>query len=258
MTYAADSLSAVVFDTMRINRAKLHNACRYILDWIFPNVCPCCGRIIEYNRDFCMDCLNSLTVYEDKMQIPYVDRFTAYCVYDDNISPAILRFKHTDAGNSYYAFAYRIAEAIKCDVFGDDIDIIVPIPMTAEAKRERGYNQAELMAKELRYMIDVPYGNVLMKIRQTAQQKTLDRQGRAQNLKGAFVISPDFGEVKGKVFLLIDDVCTTGSTFAEAAKVLKESGAAKVYAASFAKTPKNRKGIPDADTEIIEKNFEIF
>ena len=246
------------YDRMSIDKAKLHSFYRYALDWLFPNICPCCERMIGYDRDFCEECLADLTVYTDKMSIPYIDRFTAYCVYDENSAPAILRFKHTDAGNSYYAFAYRINEALKQAGFGRDTDYIVPIPMTKESRKARGYNQAELIAKELRYMIDVPWANVLMKTRQTAQQKTLDRQGRAKNLKGAFAVDPKFGEVKGKRFLLIDDVCTTGSTFAEAAKVLKESGAAEVYAAAFAKTPKNRKDIPDADTEEAEKNFEIF
>ena len=227
-----------------------------MLDWLFPNICPCCERIIEYNKDFCEDCLNSLTIYRDKMDIPYVDGFTAYCLYDGNSSPAILKFKHTDAGNSYYAFAYRIAEAMKRDGFDGTFDFIVPIPMTKKSLKERGYNQAELMAKELRYMINVPYANVLIKIKQTAQQKTLDRQGRAENLKGAFAVDPKYSDLTGKCLLLIDDVCTTGSTFTEAAKVLRENGAERVYAVSFAKTPKSRKPIPDEDTTEPENKFE--
>lgn len=241
---------------MKVDRAKLHNAYRYVIDWLFPNICPCCEKVIDYNKDFCDECLNSLTLYNDELNIPYVDKFSAFCVYDENISPAILKFKHTDAGNSYYAFACGIAEAVRQSGFERDVDLIVPIPMTRESLKERGYNQAELMAKDLRYMIDVPYGNVLIKIRKTAQQKTLDRQGRMQNLKGAFAVDTKFGEVKGKRFLLIDDVCTTGSTFAEAAKILKENGAAKVYAVSFAKTPKGGKPIPDEDTTVPENKFE--
>lgn len=247
-------MSAAYLNYMNIDRAKLHKVYRYAIDWLFPNICPCCECKIEYDKDFCKECLESLTVYDGKINIPYVDIFTAYCIYNENISPAILKFKHTDAGNSYYAFAYRIAEAIKKSCIS--ADVIVPIPMTKESLRKRGYNQAELIAKELRYMINIPYANVLIKTRQTAQQKTLDRKGRAVNLKGAFAVDPKYNDLAGKRLLLIDDVCTTGSTFAEAAKVLKENGAEKVFAASFAKTPKSREERPDEDTTAPEKIFE--
>lgn len=243
---------------MKINRAKLHRAYRYILDWFYPNICPCCNKVIEYDKDFCGECAGELTEYTDSFSIPDVDVFTAYCVYDKNSSPAILEFKHDDGGNSYYAFACRIKMAMERDGIGGDIDYIVPIPMSKQSLKKRGYNQAELMAKELRYMIDVPYANVLIKTRNTAMQKTLGKNDRAVNLKGAFAVSPKFGEVKGKSFLLIDDVCTTGSTFAEAAKVLKENGAAKVYAASFAKTENKHEKLPDADDSETEENFKNF
>ncbi len=194
-----------------------------------------------------------MEIYEGTADIPSVDRFTAYCVYDRNISPVILRFKHTDAGNTYYAFAKRISMALERADMRSGIDCIVPIPMSGSSLKKRGYNQAELIAKELRYMIDVPYDNVLVKIRDTAAQKTLGREGRSKNLKDAFAVNPKYGNIKGRTFLLIDDVCTTGSTFAEAARVLKENGALNVYAASFAKTPNKHKSTPE---EIPEAEYE--
>ncbi len=238
---------------MNIDRSKLHKVYRYILDWFYPNRCPICRNYIGWNNDFCPECADSMTVYEGTADIPFVDRFTAYCVYDKNISPVILRFKRTDRGNSYYAFAYRIRMALKSSGMPEDIDCIVPIPMSKKKLKERGYNQAELMAKELRYMIGVPYANVLIKIRDTAAQKSLGREERSKNLKDAFASDPKYGSINGKTFLLIDDVCTTGSTFAEAARVLKENGAAKVYAASFAKTPNKHSSPPD---DIPEAEYE--
>ena len=232
---------------MKINRTKLHKAYRYILDWFFPNRCPRCRTFIAYDKDFCDECAESMTLYEGSMDIPYVDGYTAYCIYNDNIRPVVLKFKHTDRGNTYYAFAYRIKMALEKSGIGGDIDYIVPIPMSKASLKKRGYNQSELMAKELRYMIDVPYAKVLVKVRETAQQKSLHREERMNNLKNAYAVAPGFGSASGKTFLLIDDLCTTGSTFAEAARALKERGAAKVYAASFARTPKNRKGEPEEE-----------
>ena len=230
------------FGIMKINRAKLHSIYRYAINLLYPNVCPRCGKIIGYNDDFCGDCLGCITPFTGKFDIPYTDRFAAYCVYDDNIRPAVLDLKDTDCGNSYYAFAYRIAETLRNEGFGCDADYIVPIPMSRRSMRKRGYNQTELMAKELRYMIGVPYANVLMKVRETKEQKSVEGRERAENVSGAFGISPKAPDIKGRTLLIIDDLCTTGSTLSEAARVLKENGAAKVYAVSFAKTMFEKKG----------------
>ena len=221
---------------MKIDRSKLHRIYRYSVNLLYPNVCPRCGKYIDYNDDFCKECLGCITPYEGDTVIPYIDRFTASCVYDDNVRPALLEFKQTDCGNTYYAFAFRIAAAIREAGFGTDAHYIVPIPMTRRSQRARGYNQTALIARELRYMINVPYANVLIKVRETKAQKSTSGRERADNVRDAFGISPKAPDIKGGTLLLIDDLCTTGSTLSEAAKVLKENGAEKVYAASFAKT----------------------
>ncbi|MCR4779520.1 MAG: ComF family protein [Ruminiclostridium sp.] len=243
---------------MSIDRAKLHSAYRYILDWFFPNRCPGCRKFIAWNEDFCPECAGRLTVWDGKTEIPFVDRFTAYCVYDKKISPVILRLKRTDRGNSCYAFARGIKMALERSGMTEGIDCIVPIPMSKKKLKERGYNQAELIARELSYMIGAPCSDVLVKVRDTAAQKSLGREDRAKNLKNAFSAAPGCNDVKGRSFLLIDDVCTTGSTFAEAASVLAENGAARIYAASFAKTPNKRsKASPnDIPEEEYEDNVE--
>lgn len=223
-----------------MDRAKLHRIYRYWIDWLYPNICPCCGKNIEHDADFCASCKSAITPYNDEKTIDGVDRYTSYCFYDHNIDNAILAFKKNPNGNSYYAFAKGMAEAVeKCGI-SHDIDLIVPIPISPKKKKERGYNQTELIAKELRFLLNVPYANVMTKVKDTKEQKTLGRAERAENLTGAFGISEKAPDIKGKRLLVIDDVCTTGSTLTEAANVLRSGGAGKVYAVSFAKTPNKK------------------
>lgn len=220
-----------------MDRVKLHKIYRYLIDWLYPNVCPCCGKYIDHDADFCPDCKSRLTLYTDSFTVPDTDGFAAYCVYDENIKGAILHFKHDMCGNSYYAFACGISSAITERGIAGDIDMTVPVPISKKSMKERGYNQSELIAKELRYIIDVPYVNALVKVKDTAAQKSLKMSERAGNVSGAFGVPEDKKTViAGKRLLVIDDVCTTGSTLSEAARTLKAAGAEKVYAATFAKT----------------------
>ena len=219
-----------------MNRAKLHRIYRYWIDWLYPNVCPCCGKYIDHNADFCAECKSGITPYRGNDRIAEADGFAAYCVYDGHIKGAILEFKKERCGNSYYAFARGIAEAVEKTAFARDIDIIVPIPSSEKAMKERGYNQTELIAQELRYLIGVPYRKILVKTKETKVQKRLGMHERAENVSGAFAVSDKAGDIAGKRLLVIDDVCTTGSTLSEAAKVLRAAGAGKIYTSAFAKT----------------------
>lgn len=111
------------------------------------------------------------------------------------------------------------------------IDLVVPIPLHRARQRQRGYNQAALIARNVGRMIDVPVAeDVLRRARATPAQAGLRADERARNLLGAFEARSLDGEV-----LLIDDVTTTGATFEAAARALLESGATRVYALAIAR-----------------------
>ena len=101
-------------------------------------------------------------------------------------------------------------------------------------KRERGFNQAELLAFELQRHSDLPVRDMLQRIRYTTTQTQFDRSERMENLKGAFRLRRGCN-VQGLRVLLVDDVLTTGSTLSECAKVLKKAGAVSVHAATAAR-----------------------
>jgi competence protein ComFC len=117
---------------------------------------------------------------------------------------------------------------------GRHFDLIVPVPLHPARERERGFNQATLLAELLARQVALPLRPVLERIRYTRTQTAYDRAERMENLRDAFRLRKNVN-VRQLHVLLIDDVLTTGSTLSECARVLKEAGAISVYAATAAR-----------------------
>ena len=128
---------------------------------------------------------------------------------------------------------------ISSEEYGLNRDSVVLLEQirTLDKKRlkERGFNQCEYIAKELSINTGIKTINTLKKIRETKVQKTLKREERIENLKDAFEII-DEKKVKGKKFILLDDVITTGATLKEGVKVLKKHGAIEIKILTLAKS----------------------
>lgn len=106
---------------------------------------------------------------------------------------------------------------------------VAPVPLHFNKMKERGFDQAFLIARQVARALKLPLeGGLLRRVKATAPQATMTRTERARNIKGAFEVNrPEL--ITGKNILLVDDVFTTGATVNEAAKMLKENGAGKVY-----------------------------
>jgi ComF family protein len=117
---------------------------------------------------------------------------------------------------------------------GCQFDVIVPVPLHPARQRERGFNQASLLAQLLSAHTSIPCRPLLKRIRYTTTQTALDRSERMENLHNAFRLRKNV-DVRGLQVLLIDDVLTTGSTLSECARVLKRAGAKSVHAATAAR-----------------------
>jgi len=107
-------------------------------------------------------------------------------------------------------------------------DIIIPIPLHPARKRERGYNQAELLAEEISRFTHIPFSDCLERVKNTKAQVTLSERERLENVKGAFKLKKGV-DISGKRVILVDDVFTTGATLNAAALSLLEGGAEEVY-----------------------------
>ena len=206
---------------------------RKLLHLFFPTRCPICGAYIGAMERFCHECEAKLHTYNGRFEIEGALSFTAAYEYDSEISPAIFLMKNGIDGNASYELGCGLADRLRSE--NVTADIIVPVPMYRRDTIKRGFNQAALIAKETGRALGIPVElHALSKKRPTYTQKTLGKDERAVNLTGAF--SANSAAVKGRNVLLIDDICTTGSTLREITAVLKENGAASVRCACCCKT----------------------
>lgn len=209
----------------------------YILSLIYPPKCVFCGMVID-KSDICEECEKTLpftkgdSIYQ---KFPFVDKCISPLYYKDYVRRAVLRFKF--AGCSCYSrrLGGIMSECAENNLDCGSIDMVSCIPLSRKRMHDRGYNQAELLAKEISKKIGVEYLPTLKKIRHNTAQSTIkDSKQRAANVIGAYRVI-DAEEVKGKYILLVDDVVTTGSTVSECARILKKSGAKAVYCVTLAR-----------------------
>ncbi|MBQ8184501.1 MAG: ComF family protein [Lachnospiraceae bacterium] len=195
-------------------------ACRHRPVRIGEHFCLKCGKELgRDSREYCPDCLRKVHAY---------DRGRALFRYDDCMRASIAAFKYKGRREYKAFFAQEMAQAFTGQIARWQPEVLVPIPLHRGRKRRRGYNQAELLARELSQLLDIPVDTRLLKrVQKTLPQKELSDRQRRENMKTAFKIQGN--TVKYKRILLIDDIYTTGSTIDAAASLLKEKGAKKVY-----------------------------
>ncbi|MBF0569284.1 MAG: ComF family protein [Candidatus Omnitrophica bacterium] len=127
---------------------------------------------------------------------------------------------------TFHAVAQTFLERYPVHLKG--FDHIVPMPLTPTRLRERGYNQAQLIAEGLAELLSIPcLTGELLRVKHTPRQSDLDEKERWTNIRGAFRIK-NLSLFKEKKILLVDDLLTTGATASEAARTLKAAGAVKV------------------------------
>ena len=210
----------------------------FILDLIYPNVCGFCGKI---NKDcFCEECekqikpmlLCNIDKYKDKFYSEHLYLFK----YQGQIRNYILNYKFNDKSYIYRTFSKIFSKNEKVCRFFEKYDIIIPVPIHNKRMNLRGYNQSELIAREIsKNFINIKLENdILLKIKNTNPQSTLSREERIINSKHVYEIR-NKEKIKMKNIILLDDIYTTGSTADECSKILKLSGANNIGIITLAK-----------------------
>ena len=199
--------------------------CKNLIKLIKPPICYNCGAMVEEFNYICDRCKN---------QPNYFDEARASIVFDENSAYLFHKLKYD--GDRY--IAKLLAKYIH-KTFLDwhiTVDIIIPVPLHKNRLKLRGYNQSELIAKELSKLTTIEVRtDIIEKVKNTKPQTKLERKERQKNLKDAFkYVSCD--KIAGKNILVLDDVVTTGSTVNEIAKVLKRHRPNKIYVISAGKT----------------------
>jgi len=225
---------------------------------LYPPACTICAASVGSREYLCADCEGKLSrivpPFCAKCSEPFDGAITTpfSCVncahrklYFDAASSAyrsrgiarrvILNFKY---GKQIYlrhlVGGWLMTALDDARIRGRKFDAVVPVPLHPAKQRERGFNQAALLAHLAGVQLGVPVRPILERVRFTTTQTAFDRAERMQNLRHAFRLRRN-RDVRRLDVLLIDDVLTTGSTLSECARVLKESGARAVYAATAAR-----------------------
>lgn len=202
--------------------------CNKNMERINGTLCKICGEKILERNSFCDRC----------KQINYdFDYSNSFAVYDEITSRIVKRYKYN--GKKYYA--EFIAELmLENDNLFDYIDLITFVPISENRKKERGFNQAEEVAKILGKELNIEVVDTLDKIGTGKHQAGLSQKDRRKNLAGTFALKDGVKNlIKDKSIMIIDDVFTTGSTLSECAKTLRSSRTnkpEKVCCYTFAKT----------------------
>ena len=144
--------------------------------------------------------------------------------YQGEVRRAVLRFKYNGRREAARGFGRLLAEAAAGVAAG--ADLVTFVPMDPKRRRLRGYNQAQLLAKNVAEQLSLPCRALLVKTRSTPQQHTLTRSVRRKNLHGAYALLEE--SVRGKTVLLCDDIVTTGETLRECVRVLRRAHVKRV------------------------------
>jgi competence protein ComFC len=229
-----------------------------IASLLYPPVCAICGANVRAGEHLCNQCEPKVV----RIVAPFCQKcsepFEGAISHEFMCANCAHRTIHFDAAVAAYRsrgivrqiihdFKYRrqiylrqlVARWLRSAL--DDarlrdcqFDIIVPVPLHPARQRERGFNQAGLLAELLSARISIQSKPALERIRYTTTQTALDRAERMENLHNAFRLRKKM-DVRGLRVLLIDDVLTTGSTLSECARILKRAGAISVHAATAAR-----------------------
>lgn len=181
-------------------------------------ICIRCGAPVGNEASYCLECQN---------HIKHFDFARSSLVYERDAQRLILNMKF----HNYRWLAKYFAEMMY-DTYVEnhlDAEVIVPVPISAERHKERGYNQAELIAKYLARKLELPLvTDAVIKIKDNKRQAKLSVRQRRENVVGAYKLE-NRSAVKGFRVLLVDDILTTGSTMSEVSRKLKIAGATSVY-----------------------------
>lgn len=224
-----------------------------ILDLFFPNRCPLCGKVVNWQISYCDKCYENLSRTGDELchgcgniasscscdeeNFSFLRCYAAF-YYEDVVKSAIVYLKHTPNDIFPGIVAEKILQDMESDCYKFKADCVVPVPMAKLKRNQRGFNQADVLAKALADALDIPLeANVLKKRNSLVAQHELTAESRRRNVKHLYE-KTDTDKLKGKIVILCDDVMTTGSTLNECSKLLIEMGAAAVIIAVAATTIK--------------------
>ena len=208
-----------------------------VLDLIFPPKCPYCHKILDNPRaPVCPSCQPKLPWLSGRAGERRVD-FTQGCfsplAYKGAVPEAVRRYKFGLVRAYAVPFGTVMAQCLQ-DHLPGGADLITWCPLSRKRLQERGFDQAELLARAVGRELSLPVAGTLKKVKNTQPQSGLEEESaRRANARGAYIVLPGLN-LTGKTVVLADDVVTSGATMSECAGLLRMAGAKAVYGLSLA------------------------
>ena len=195
-----------------------------LLDALFPVCCPICGEPVARGAILCSECAAAWPPQPVQLPMQAAHRALGVCTavysYEGAVRSALHAFKFRGASNRSIGFGRLMAQAVPVQAF----DAVTFVPMDRKRQRERGYNQAELLARSCARALQTPCRALLLCTRAMGVQHERSAAERLRNTQGAFAAAP----LHGEHILLCDDIRTTGATLAACAQALLDAGAGAV------------------------------
>ena len=212
---------------------KVINRC---LDLLYPPKCVFCDALLKDGEQyFCRSCGEKVPMAEGEHLFrtgTYFDQCVAPMYYQDMVRESFLDYKFHEKTWRAATYAAFLEPYVR-KAF-PKIDMITWVPLSRRSQKDRGYDQSELVAKELAKLLELPCEKMLEKVRNTRQQSRLEKtEERRANVLGAYAMKKNVS-IEGREILLVDDIITTGSTVEECARILVGAGAAKIHCAAIA------------------------
>lgn len=222
-----------------------------ILDFISPRQCVVCGkRLSPTERSLCSSCLLHLprTTYQfTPTDNPMAQLFwhlipiqhaAAFIYYEPHseVAQVVYHMKYADRPDIGEDMGRLMAVEMQQAGFFDDIDLLVPVPLSRKRQRQRGYNQSERLAQGISDITHLPVVTKALRRKHFLQSQTLlSRQERQKNVADMFELRDD-NMLQGRHVLLIDDICTTGATLTACADTLKDIPGLRISILTFGLT----------------------
>ena len=248
---AIDALAAVLFPApcricastlLTASRIPICEQCFASFETIQEPICLCCGRpflnrtnttpapeqleLSASSQTHCRLCRDQFFKFE---------LARSFGAYNETLKKAILLLKFEEVTCLGDWFASRLAEVVSREAEGFRVDVVVPVPLHPDRQRERGYNQAEIIARPLARKLHLKHGAyLLMRTRPRPPRLVLSRKEHWDSVRGAYATRQGL-RVDKLCVLLVDDVMTTGATLDSCARALKAAGAAAVMGLTVAR-----------------------
>jgi ComF family protein len=218
-----------------------------LIDFFLPRFCSSCKVKLSFTEELvCQSCLSKIK-HADQIRLnreferkflndKISSGFTSLFIFEKEkeLQHIIHGLKYDGKFRIGIFLGKLLAEELNNQFSEWKIDFIVPVPLHHLKRAERGYNQSDFIAKGMHSILNIPVkSKIIKRIRFTETQTNLSLVARKENMRDAFKLK-NSRIVRGKKILLLDDVITTGATISECGRIILESGAAKIYAASIA------------------------